>query len=339
MAASGHKNRLLESKDLEFQAMMRILPLVLIPVLLLSLPVLAGPAQSTGEPDTDWSFTTKRSVKAIVVGGSIAAFTGMGFGQQLQSACRNLEVANIAKARLSAAGVRKRFEAQVLKNPNIDRHGSGERWVLLQGGLNSVGNPTKTNADLMGLIRLAHQADFKVFGLTLSPWGRESDTKRWAGINGLKRQDNTRKAVDFVMGRLSPAKALGRHIDGRKSWRPGDLPDRAVDLYDSALRDHDAKLRPSEPLQSAMTQDPEIEKRIMSMPQDQQAAERQRLLQQAREIPRWYLRPDLHSFDSIHPNREGHRIIAYEVCKKAPESWGCDCNALSASNTPRSGSK
>ena len=45
----------------------------------------------------------------------------------------------------------------------------------------------------------------------------------------------------------------------------------------------------------------------------------------AAELPRWYLRPELRSFDHIHPNAEGHRLIAATICPKVPENWGCTC--------------
>lgn len=291
------------------------------------LPSGADAKPGVDEPPGDWAFETGRPIKAVVTGGSIAAFRGAGFGDRLQEACIHLEVVNVAKARYSAWAVMKRFEAQVLRNPNIDPK-AAETWVFVLGGLNSVGNPEKTNADVLALYRMAHDAGYKVLGLSLSPWGSESDTKRWAGFAGVGRQDNTRKAVDFVMGRLSPAEALGRHAEGRTAWRPGDQPDLAVDLYDSPLRDRDAALRPAAPLRAAIDRDPAMVRRLAEVPEARRTTERQRLIEQARALPRWYLRPDLHSFDSIHPNREGHRIIASLVCRKAPASWGCDCQKL-----------
>jgi hypothetical protein len=48
-------------------------------------------------------------------------------------------------------------------------------------------------------------------------------------------------------------------------------------------------------------------------------------VQEAVELPRWYLRRELRSFDHIHPNEEGHRLIAEIMCPSLPESWGCTC--------------
>ena len=54
----------------------------------------------------------------------------------------------------------------------------------------------------------------------------------------------------------------------------------------------------------------------------------------AAEIPRWFLREELRSFDHIHPNSEGHRLIAEAACPRLPASWGCECpNALATAPT------
>lgn len=281
-----------------------------------------------GETIGTWSFATDRPVKAVLVGGSVAEFPG-GFAEQLQGACGKVEIVNIAKARLGAAAIKNRFDLQVLQNPNLANGwgGAGERWTLVMGGLNSVGNPEQTNLDVLGIYRAAHGAGLKVVGLTLGPWGDESD-KRWAGFAGIRRQNNTRKACEFVMGRLSPAEALGKKAAGQGAWQPGDLPDVSVDLYDSDLRDRAAEPRPEGPLAARIDGDPDVRTTMEDVPADRRAAERARVLAQACQIPRWYLRKDLRSFDHIHPNKDGHRIIAARICAKAPASWGCDCALL-----------
>ena len=30
-------------------------------------------------------------------------------------------------------------------------------------------------------------------------------------------------------------------------------------------------------------------------------------------------------FDHVHPNRDGHRVIAETACPQLPPSWGCHC--------------
>lgn len=300
--------------------------------------LLAGPARADGEPEPvpgqnepvgTWRFRTDRPVKAVIVGGSVAAYDAGNFGTVLQEACSNTEVVNIAKARYGAWAMKRRFEAQVLKNRNL-KTPKGDHWVVILGGLNSVGTPEKTNAELFQLIRSARGAKMKVVGLSLSPWGSEGDSRRWAGTAGLAYRRHTRKVVDFLMGRLAPADALGRHAKDKAAWEDGDLPDVSVDLYDSPLRDTTALLRPREAMERAVDRSPAIRKELAALPEEERAAARERLISEARELPRWYLRKELHSFDDIHPNREGHRLIAAEACARLPTSWGCDCGVIAA---------
>jgi hypothetical protein len=287
------------------------------------------PVPGVDEPIGSWRFRTDRPVKAVVVGGSIAAYQGGNFGDFIEQACRNTEVVNVAKARYGGWALKKRFEAQVLKNRRIDLDAQGvDAWVIFQGGLNSVASPEKTNRDLLALFRMAHDAKMKVVGLTLSPWGTEGDSRRWTGTAGIAYQDFTRKVVDFVLGRLAPQEALGRYAGDRTAFEPGDLPDVAVDLYDSPLRDADAPLRDQAKMEREVERSSLVKKRLAAQPEAEREAERSRLLQQAREIPQWFLRSELHSFDHIHPNADGHRIIAAQICPRVPASWGCDCSLL-----------
>ena len=48
------------------------------------------------------------------------------------------------------------------------------------------------------------------------------------------------------------------------------------------------------------------------------------------EITRWFVRDVYRGFDHIHPNREGHALIARTACPALPVSWGCDCSTLPA---------
>ena len=61
-----------------------------------------------------------------------------------------------------------------------------------------------------------------------------------------------------------------------------------------------------------------------------QYPDREKVITTAMDVPKWYLKPELRSFDHIHPNTEGHRVIAKETCGQLPASWGCDCAALDA---------
>jgi hypothetical protein len=89
-----------------------------------------------------------------------------------------------------------------------------EYWLVFQGGLNSVGTPERTNHDIREMFVLAHSKGFKVVGFTLTPWGDESD-KRWAGTAGLRYLRATTRVVDFVLGTLTPAEALGEFAGRR----------------------------------------------------------------------------------------------------------------------------
>lgn len=315
--------------------------------LLLTLLTLAPSARADGEdtsvpgqsePIGTWRFRTDKPVKAVVVGGSVAAYNAGNFGSVLEEACRNVEVVNIAKARYGAWAMKKRFEAQVLKNRRLNLKTPGrEHWAIILGGLNSVASPEKTSSELMKIHQLAHGVGMKVVGLTLSPWGSESDSRRWAGTAGLAYKGFTKKVVDFVMGRVGPAEALGRYAKGKEAWEAGDLPDVAVDLYDSPLRDATAALRPEDATARAVDRSPAIRRQLQALPEAERSAERERLIAEARALPRWYLREELHAFDTTHPNREGHRLIAEQACAKLPASWGCDCAYVAAKGQDKGG--
>ena len=65
------------------------------------------------------------------------------------------------------------------------------------------------------------------------------------------------------------------------------------------------------------------------------AARALRLQQDAEELsrlPRWYMRKELQGFDPIHPNKQGHRLIAEILCPSLPDNWDCHCEALRGAN-------
>ena len=43
-------------------------------------------------------------------------------------------------------------------------------------------------------------------------------------------------------------------------------------------------------------------------------------------------RKELQGFDPIHPNKQGHRLIAEILCPSLPDNWDCDCEALRGAN-------
>src|SRR5215813_3180920 len=164
---------------------------------------------NAAQPLSSWTFNdADRPVKAVAIGDSIAAYPLGSFVAFLQAACPRLEVVNLAKPMLGAEAIRERFIHQVLHNPHINLSDEQEVWMIYQGGLNSVEEPTMTNHHIRWTFVDAHRAGLQVMGISLLPWGSEHD-RRWREINGLKTWYHTRQVVDFVMGRLSPTDALG----------------------------------------------------------------------------------------------------------------------------------
>lgn len=269
-------------------------------------------------------FVTQRPEKAVVIGGSISRFYAGSFGQFLQYACRDLEVVNLGEVGAGAAKMRRNFQTGVLdpKEGLLDTMPAGHRWLLVQGGLNSVWLPEATSWTLSRLFLDAHTAGFQVVALSLTPWGDDSDT-RFDGWKGLRMHRATQHVVDFVMGRLKPNAAFGsraaRRSDSTSAWQTGELPNIAVDLWASDLRaGSSAPLRPAEPLQATFAKS--AYRRQVDAQDDLVAA--------ARSIGRQFLAKKYHSFDPIHPNTSGHQLMASLTCQVAPAAWSCDCDAL-----------
>ncbi|HGG56575.1 MAG TPA: hypothetical protein ENK31_02135 [Nannocystis exedens] len=301
-----------------------------------------APAESAEPEVPNWRFRRDdRPVKVIFLAGSIGAWPRDPYSKRIEGFCRNIEAKNLSKTGFGALALKQRFKSQVLKNRRV-RLGRGddenEYWLVFQGGLNSVAMPENTNHHIRELYALAHSKGIKVVGFTLTPWGDESDRRRWSGIGGLLYLDFTRKLVDFTLGRADPAEALGSYASKRKvaadaPWDPGELPDIAVDLYEAPyLRSADAPLREIEPLRRQLERDKGWKKRLKAegLSDDERAARLDAEAARAAQIPRWFLREELRSFDHIHPNGEGHLRIAQLACPQLPESWGCECPELPA---------
>jgi len=287
--------------------------------------------EAEDDPAPTWRFREEdKPVKVVVLAGSIGAYTRNPYAQQLAGMCSNIEVRNISKTGLGAWALKKRFQDQVIDNRYLRWSVEGEEyWLVFGGGLNSVGSPHSTNHHMRRLFELAHRRGMKVVGLTLSPWGDESD-KRWRGLDGLRSLRNTQGVVDFVLGRLTPEQALGKFAQSRRvgadaPWDPSEVPDVAVDLYDSPLRDHDAPLRDLDQMREELTHSSAWRRAHDELDEGQRQTKLEADAQQAAEIPRWYLRKDLRSFDHIHPNAEGHQLMAEVMCPSLPASWGCTC--------------
>ncbi len=287
------------------------------------------------EPPPTWRFKlADRPVKVVVLAGSIGAWPKQPYAERLQKLCKNVEVKNLSKVGFGAFQLRQRFKQQVLERLGQLKQPGNEHWLVFQGGLNSVGSPERTNHDIREMFVLAHAKGFKVVGLSLTPWGDESD-KRWAGAAGLKYLRATTRVVDFVIGGLAPREALGdfarqRRAGADAAWEADEQADVAVDLYRSALRASEAPLRERAVLEQKLGKDRAWLAAHASLAPDAQVAALQAEAAAAAEIPRWFLRTELRSFDHIHPNAEGHRLIAEAACPKLPASWGCECPTLPA---------
>jgi len=298
-------------------------------------------AEVAPEPEVvNWRFKdADRPVKVIFLAGSVGAWPKDPYSSRLEGFCRNVEAKNLAKTGLGALALKQRFKKQVLENRRVPLgrgDDTSEYWLVFQGGLNSVAMPESTNHHIRDLYVLAHSKGIKVVGFTLTPWGDEGDRRRWAGTGGLIYRDFTLKLVDYTLGRLDPAEALGDYASKRKveadaPWDPSELPDIAVDLYHAPyLRHAEAPLRELAPLRKALEKDKGWKKRLKDLSEDERSARLDEVAARAAEIPQWFMREELRSFDHIHPNADGHLRIASLACPKMPESWGCECPEVPA---------
>ncbi len=292
------------------------------------------------EPPPSWRFRrAQKPVKVIVLAGSIGAYRRDPYAKRLEGMCANIEVKNLSKTGLGAYALKKRFREQVLENRYLRWNVEGqEYWLVFGGGLNSVGMPTSTNHYIRRLFEQAHRRGMSVVGMTVLPWGDDKD-KRWrTAEGGLKYRRLTQQVVDFMMKRLTPQQALGRYANKRKveadaPWEPTELPDIAVDLYDSVLRDREAPLRDVAKMREALEKSKTWQRAHRDLDEVERQAALQSDAQQAAEVPRWYMRQELRAFDHIHPNTKGHRLVAEAMCPVMPASWGCSCPSAE-SGTP-----
>ncbi len=280
--------------------------------------------------DPDWRFTRReRPVKVVLVAGSIGAYRDHPYGRLLHQWCANAEIRNISQVGAGASQLAARFREQVLERPAVPA--GAEAWLLFAGGMNSVGTPHRTNNALRQLFQLAHGRGFGVVALSLTPWGSSDNPARNRGARGLHMRRSTLAVVDFVMGRSSPVEALGRYARARgrttpdAPWRPDERAEVAVDLYDSPLRDRDAEPWPLDAIRTELERDPRWRRRVAELDDEARAARLESDARELAEAPRWFLRPAYRGFDDVHPNREGHRVIARAACPALPSSWGCRC--------------
>jgi hypothetical protein len=269
-------------------------------------------------------------VKVIVMHGSVGAWQQKPYHQRLESVCKNVEVENVSKAGLGAWASKQRFKDLVAGNPGFMTPGQ-EFWLLFGAGLNSVTAWQKTNAQLRALVVLAHAKGLKVMGLTPTPWGTDEDDK-FEGLDGLTRRKATQRVADWVLGKLAPDEALGSYVsdrpDAAAGWDPLELPDVAVDVYDSPLRDDEAAPRDEASMRALLEKSSSWKRAHADLSNDAREAALQADAKLGADVPRYFMKPELRAFDHIHPNAEGHRLLAQTICPSAPASWGCDCDAL-----------
>ncbi len=280
----------------------------------LMLMALLGTSARAGE------FQRPAKVRAVVLGGSISKYFKGNYGEFLEHGCKNLEVVNRAKVGLGGAALLGRLQDDVLGDAALmqELQSAPEAWLIFQGGLNSVGSPAATSLNLSRIFGVAVGAGLRTMALGLTPWGEEAD-RRFEGWQGLATVRGTRKVNAYLSGRLTPDEALGKAGGERPhAWMRGELPEIAVDLWEVGLRDADAPLRPEEPLAASFD----------ASPYRKETARRAALIAEARAVPRHFLRPELRDFDHVHPNTDGHRLMALAACRKAPASWGCDCRRV-----------
>jgi lysophospholipase L1-like esterase len=267
----------------------------------------------------------RSEVRVVVHGASVSAYRDGGYGQWLTAACKNIRVDNVSKEKLGATELRERFVQQVLQRGRVNPKAQ-ETWLLFMVSLNSVGNPERTNVEVARTFKLAHDAGFRTMGLTINPWGSESDW-RWRGANGLEWLEHSQKVVDFLMGRLAPQQAFGKRAAGLTAYLPGQLPELAIDVWDASLRDRAAPPRPEQPLERLVRSSPWVSAKVAGLEGPAREAALQGWIARAATLPRWFMRRELIGTDGAHPNSVGHKEIARAVCNRAPASWGCDCTA------------
>lgn len=304
------------------------------PLGLVTALVATPPVPESEEPAPTWRWKqADKPVKITVIAGSVGAFSGQSFHKRLGGVCENVEIRNLSKTGIGALQMKQRFRGQVLKNRHIKLSDEQfEHWAFVATGLNSIGMPEMTNHYVKGLVELAHGKGMKALVLSPTPWGRDGLSK-FKGLEGLSKGEATRIVVDYVMGRNHPKDALGRYaakrsVDVDTDWDVTELVDIGIDLYNSVLRHEDAELRDVDAMRRLFEKDRDWKKAHADLDPDAYEAALATDAQRAAEVPQWFMRPELRGFDYIHPNSEGHRVIAQVTCPSLPETWGCACDEL-----------
>jgi hypothetical protein len=269
-----------------------------------------------------------RPVKAVLLAGSIGAFGDHPYPRLWNQWCEGVELQNLSHMGFGAPRLLQRFRRHVVGNPRIPmRNPAVEMWLVWAGGINSLGNRHRTVWAMRNAFVEAHRRGMRVLALSLTPWGSD---ETWSLGHGLEMMEATQHIVDFTMGRSDPSTALGRYAAERHEgptapFTAEERADVAIDLYDSRLRDRDARLLDRPSTRVALRRDPRWQRRVSAL---ERPIRRERLDADTDTLvaaPRWYLRPEYRGFDSVHPNRQGHRAIAEIACPQLPASWRCRC--------------
>jgi hypothetical protein len=288
--------------------------------------LMVGPGSALGK-SAPRGFVKNKPVRVVVGGGSISMYFKGNYGQFLAHGCKNIEVVNRAKVGAGGRALVKRLRNAVLGDRKLMKQlAAKESWLLFQGGLNSVFSPETTNHYLAQMFKLASDSGIRTIALSLTPWGRNG-TARFDGFEGVRFVRATKRVNAFLAGQLTPDRALGRRAKKHAhEWLKGERPEIYVDVFNSALRDKGAKLRDAKPLQRGFARSR----------YRRQKANKAKLVREAQQVPRNYMKKRFQSFDHIHPRSEGHRLMAELVCAKAPKSWGCDCAKIKRSKWHKS---
>ncbi len=166
--------------------------------------------------------------------------------------------------------------------------------------------------------------------LSPTPWGDPRDRRFRTAPSAARYVRATHTITDFLLGRLTPAQALGPDAARRAAgadapWQPQEMPDVAIDLYDSPLRAADAALGDEVRARAEIAADAAWRRAHRGLDEAAREAALTADARLAAEAPRWALRRELRAFDHIHPNAEGHRVMFETICPRLPASWACTC--------------
>ncbi len=250
-------------------------------------------------------FTPDKPARVVIIGGSISVHPA-NYGKFIAYGCKNVGTVNFGRARLKAKAILRRFEVKVLADKALMAELEGKKpWLLYLGGLNGVYAPERTRANIIKTVKRARARGFRIMALTLPPWGSLEDG-RFFDFEGLFNMRATALVNDYLTG-----------VD--KRFDAATRPDVTIDIFNSKLRDSRAKKRDAKKLAA----------KFPTSRYKRRKGSRRRLIRQAREVPRMFMKKRYRGRYHFHPNWRGHRLIAGLICSQAPADWGCDCAKIS----------